>query len=604
MIEIDWHKDYHHEFSCPYCNKLGLKLRGKDRNNQRRFSCSDCRKRTSSSCRVSLSDLFSKINWKRDYRVGDFICPNEDCQSRKIMAGGWKRQKKRFICAVCKTSTLESCDLTAYNVVSRLSKNSPHIQKFDFAENQWDLRAINPNYHERDSYYCVYFHKIKLIWIRELIKRYIYHLCKLNTPFSTIDENISSLRIFSRYLAEKKISDINQINRSLILDFVNWDRASNDALRIRLGVIRNFFLTGTLQGWFEIDQDIIRDDDYPKRKLKTPDPIPDSVREQIEQNLHKLPEPFARMWLIAFFTAMRPAELALLKKDCLVQEGGMWAVIFDRLKNNEERRKIFITRTIAKVIQEQLAYIQQLWGDDWDYLFCHYRGLSDNNPAQPNLQPVKKVIPKSPNIFSRIIRCLITAEEIRDDNGKLAKFTQRLVRSTRLTQLYNLGHDITVVQHWAGHKKYSTTARYYTKITPEKFKQEIGHIQQALFNAEGKYVAYESLPKSFWENQKAHQLHPPEEYDSLFAEYNMSNTPIYGYCAQPLEERCDKFRACYTCRCFVAAPEKLSQYIELRDRLRKKEREALKQGKDVLVEQFQVQTEQLDKIIAGLEGAA
>ena len=143
------------------------------------------------------------------------------------------------------------------------------------------------------------------------------------------------------------------------------------------------------------------------------------------------------MWLIAFFTAMRPAELALLKKDCLIQEGGMWAVIFDRLKNNEERRKIFITRTIAKVIQEQLAYIQQLWGDDWDYLFCHYRGLSDNNPAQPNLQPVKKVIPKSPNIFSRIIRCLITAEEIRDDNGKLAKFTQRLVRSTRLTQLYN-----------------------------------------------------------------------------------------------------------------------------------------------------------------------
>ncbi|MDJ0533406.1 MAG: hypothetical protein QNJ70_13055 [Xenococcaceae cyanobacterium MO_207.B15] len=210
--------------------------------------------------------------------------------------------------------------------------------------------------------------------------------------------------------------------------YINWDKTSNDALRIRLGVIRSFFLTGTLQGWFEIDQDIIRDDDYPKRKLKTPDPIPDSVREQIEQNLHKLPEPFARMWLIAFFTAMRPAELALLKKDCLVQEGGTWAIIFDRLKNNEERRKIFITRTIAEVVREQQDYIQKLWGDEWDYLFCHYCGLSDDDPSQPKLQPVKKVIPKSPNIFSRVIRCLIKTEDIRDDNGKLAKFTQRLVR--------------------------------------------------------------------------------------------------------------------------------------------------------------------------------
>ncbi|QFS52353.1 hypothetical protein [Nostoc sphaeroides] len=94
---------------------------------------------------------------------------------------------------------------------------------------------------------------------------------------------------------------------------------------------------------------------------------------------------------------------------------------------------------------------------------------------------------------------------------------------------------------------------------------------------------------------------PPEQYENIFAEYNMSNTPIYGYCAQPLDERCDKFRACYTCRCFVAAPEKLPQYIELRDKLKTKSSEALKQGQDVLVEQFNVQALQLDKIIAGLE---
>ncbi|QFS52354.1 tyrosine-type recombinase/integrase [Nostoc sphaeroides] len=509
MIEIDWQRDYNHEFVCPYCEKVGLRLRGKGRNNKRRFSCPYCQKRTIDSCQINFSNSLFSVNWKKDYKVGDFVCPHENCNSKDVRLAGQKSHKKRFKCQICGSITQESCDLTAYNVVSRLSNNQPNIKQFSFNDEKWDLRGINPSYNGRSSYYCVHFDKIKLDWFRVYAKQHIYHLCKINTPLGTIDGNLCSLRIFSRYLAEKGISGINEVNRSLILDFINWDKTTNDGLRIRLGGLRNFFITGKIRGWFEIDQDIIRDDDYPKRKLKTPDPIPDGVREQIEKNLHKLPDPFARMWLISFFTAMRPAELALLKKDCLIQEGGIWKIIFDRPKNKEEQRQIFITRTIAEVVQEQQAYIQELWGDEWEYLFCYYRGLSDEDPTQPNLKAIKKVIPQVPSIFSQVIRCLIQAEDIRDENGKLAKFNHRLIRPTRLTQLYNLGHDITVVQHWAGHKKYSTTARYYTKITPEKFKYEIGHIQQALFNADGKYVAYDSLPKSFWQNRKAHQLHPP-----------------------------------------------------------------------------------------------
>ena len=604
MVEIDWTRDYKYEFVCPSCDKLGLRLRGKDRNNQRRFGCPCCRKKTSQSCRLNLSDSFSQVNWKQDYRVGEFICPHEDCQSKKMFMGGWIRQhKKNFKCADCGRNTMDSCDLKS-SIVSRLSKQRPGVKPFSFEEDKWDLRSILSSYSERTAFYCLYFDKIQPDWFKKLVKEYIYHLAKLDTPSSTIEENISSLRIFSRYLSEQKITGIEKIDRSLILDFMSWDKTTNNARGIRLGVLRKFFLTGTLRGWFEVDQDLIRDDDYPKRKLKTPDPISDCVREQIERNLHQLPDPFARMWLISFFAAMRPAELALLKKDCLVQEGGTWKILFDRPKNREEQRQIFITRTIAEVVQAQQAYIQELWGDEWDYMFCHYRGLSNQDPAQAKLEPLKRVLPESPSILSRVIRCLIKAEDIRDENGELAKFSHRLVRATRLSQLYNLGHDLTVVQRWAGHKRAVTTARYYTKISPEKFRREIGHIQQAFFNAEGKYVAYESLPKSFWENRKAHQLHPPDEYESLLAEYNMSNTPIYGYCSQPLDDHCDKFRACYSCRCFVATPEKLSQYIQLRDKLRERERESLKQGKAVLVEQFKVQADQLDKIIAGLEGAA
>ncbi len=122
-----------------------------------------------------------------------------------------------------------------------------------------------------------------------------------------------------------------------------------------------------------------------------------------------------------------------------------------------------------------------------------------------------------------------------------------------------------------------------------------GHIQKALVNNNGKPLLYESFPKSFWFNPIAHKLE---------LEGTHINTPIYGFCGLPLDENCHKFRACYTCPCFIATPEKLSQYIKIRDELRGKEVKALTSGHDVLVEQFKQQADQLDKIILSLQEAA
>lgn len=123
-------------------------------------------------------------------------------------------------------------------------------------------------------------------------------------------------------------------------------------------------------------------------------------------------------------------------------------------------------------------------------------------------------------------------------------------------------------------------------------QQEAGHIQKALFNADGKPLHYESMPKSFWENPRAHQLELTGDH---------INTPIYGFCGLPLDQNCDKFRACYTCNCFAATLEKLPLYIKTRDELRAKQSKAKLNGHDVLVEQFERQADQLDKIIISLQ---
>ena len=181
------------------------------------------------------------------------------------------------------------------------------------------------------------------------------------------------------------------------------------------------------------------------------------------------------MWIIAFFGAMRPSELALLKKDCLIQEGANWKIVWNRQKV-KDKHSVPITRVIASVVQQQQEYISRLWGSDWDYLFCHYHNVSATDSSQSRIKPVKNIMSRGCIPLKKSINCLIKAEDIRDENGQLAKFNLSLLRSTRLTQLFEAGHDISVVSAWAGHKKLATTSLHYTKVSCELIEKEAGHI--------------------------------------------------------------------------------------------------------------------------------
>ncbi len=594
MIEVDW-KDYQGEFICPKCQTLSMVVWGIHKlTNKKQFYCFACRKTCLESCQVDIRAIADPTNlgvtWYTNHRIKGFICP--ECQAEDVyFAQVDKHRKKVFKCRSCKTATYDSIWLVRSNL-SYFSDNTIPVKPFCWEEDQWDLRSINPNFDLRDSgISIVNFNTTYLDWFKEEVKKYVHHLCKAGNTFGTIGTYLCDIKGFSRYLVRIDIASFKQVNRSLILDYLAQEKK---VTKSKLGSLRSFFTTGTIRGWFNIDPNVIRDDDYPKQHRGNPDPISDTVREQIEQNLHKLPDPIVRMWIICFFTAMRPSELALLKQNCLIQEGEHWKVVWQR-KKGKDYHEVPISRTIAKVVQEQQEYIQTLWKDDWDYLFCHYRGLSSTAPQMPKLEPVKKIIPSQKNPLILGIRCLIQALDIRNENGQPAEFSPKLLRPTRLTQLFEQGHDLSVVSAWAGHKQLATTSLYYTKVSCELMEREAGHIQRALVNSNGHHLPYESLPKSFWKNPQAHKLELSGTH---------INTPIYGFCGLPLEQECHKFRACYTCSSFVAVPEKLSQYILTRDELRAKESKALANGQDVLVEQFGRQAEQLDKIITSLQGAA
>lgn len=360
MIKIDWKKDYQDEFVCPNCQKFGMKIRGfDDRTNKTLFRCPTCHKNYQESndifIKATVDPVNPEVTWFTGHRIRDFICPN--CEKKDIFFLRIDERNRTVLrCKNCQKKQFALLKLTRSNLSRFSDPSSLPIMSFEFEEDRWDIRSINLNFDLKDFRRAVLdFSDISCDWFKREVKKYILYSCKNNKSFGTVDNYYYFLRSFSSYLSRTKVVGFHQIDRGLILDYLSSGVTVTHA---RIGCLRNFFETGTLKGWFTIDEDIIRADDYPKRRKGNPDPLSDTVSEQIERNLHKLPDPIRRMWLVCYFAAMRPSELALLKKDCLVQEGDRWLLVWHRKKTDDYHR-VPITRTIAQVVQQQLDYINE-----------------------------------------------------------------------------------------------------------------------------------------------------------------------------------------------------------------------------------------------------
>ena len=102
--------------------------------------------------------------------------------------------KKRFKCRTCKKNQYDSIAL-ATNIVSRFNQNSLPVKAYKWEDDEWDLRAISPNFDERDRRHCfANFGGFELDWFKCKIKEYICCLCKLGTAFATIQNYLYCLK--------------------------------------------------------------------------------------------------------------------------------------------------------------------------------------------------------------------------------------------------------------------------------------------------------------------------------------------------------------------------------------------------------------------------
>ncbi|MGL4758944.1 MAG: tyrosine-type recombinase/integrase [Patescibacteria group bacterium] len=534
--------------------------------------------------------------------MSDFICPF--CDSDKFYKNGFNRGKQRYKCFECKRYTYSHYSIDCHvektvkpkspirkaRLISSTLKDKPVIP-FRFESDLWDVRALRA-IEKNEKVITINFVQINYDWLKKIVKQYLKQELLSGDAVSTTTKKIVQLRLFCSYIENQtNVQHIDQISREIILDFLCTfcqSRGSNYTQHI-LGTLRDFFHQGNLHGWFKVPEHLIRDEDYPKWKKGKPKDIPTKVLEQIENNLHQLPNPIARMWMVGFFCAMRISELQLCSLDCLKQDSrGRWFITFYRQKN-KDYHTLPVSRESAQIIQQQQEYIRKQFGSSFDYLFCHYVGFSKDDVNQSNFIPVEKFV--DDDILSRCVNCLIKAENIRDDNGKLWHFTNRQLRDTRLTYLFETGHEFTVVSKWAGHKKYETTQKY-VHVKDHTLREETASIQAALLNIRGESLNPKDLPETLQNNPNAHTLAITDDH---------INTPIYGYCGLSLDQDCPHWKACYTCPSFVARRELLPDYIKVRNLLREKQTRAENKGETALIDQFKQQADSLDTVIASFE---
>ena len=656
-LRVDWQQEYNNEFNCPHCNHQHLIYYFRDKKSCNLvLECSSCRKVTYLTCAIpgagqvhppisihkKNKNEFRKINWYLEYR-NEFNCPYCNYKHLLYRHDKTKGCKLTLECKSCHKTTALTCKVPVhiYNYRSNIECPNPlcttlgHNQqkgwiykigdknnicncyfcKVGFNPNSTDLGSwVNINklqepasfYFDNQSWSISYFgykdHRIKNIhfsgsnrnWYTLAVKQYIYHLLKSHTfSISSIRQRLVALQQFGIAIRKHKIQNISEINREIVLYFLDANsKLSAISLHNKLTFINHFF------EYIDIDnKHLIRSRDYPKLRNNEPEWLDEITRRAIEQYLDKIPAPIACHYLVQAYIAARPGDVCQLPFECLVEENGKYYIKFLQQKTKRWHR-ILANRKIRKLMEEQQQWIRKVIGKHYPYLFCHFRSIVEvSYPDFPNIKPLPKppAIRGSHNPMVRIIRMLIEKENVLDANGQKPHFTGKITRSSRLQEV-RTKYGIEAAQLYADHKRRTTTFQHYAPPTREQVAEVDLPFQKLLLNPDNKFLPWQSLPESLLQNPKAHEL------DLEIAPRLL----VYGYCGLDPKTPCpiNLFPKCYGCSSFCPSTGKLPLYERQYQGEQKRLAEAETAGAELASEEAKATITAMDKWLPELRRLA
>ncbi len=446
--------------------------------------------------------------------------------------------------------------------------------------------------HQR--YLTLNFSKFSQDWLKLLVKTYILVKTRREISISYITQCLSCLRKFSLFLEKTSIRQPEQINHQVFEAFdyhLHSQQLKEETIKFYYTSLIDFFNTCRLEGWLDINTYWFqgkRQKAFPKNEEINY--LPEEVWNQLDQNLHYLPEPLQRMVLIIRTTGIRVGELCNLPFTCLKKQGEQWRLCLKTEKYNT-KDELPIPVELVAVIQEQQEYIRQQFNDSYDNLFCaNKNSFRKGGQFQENPHEKMPFSPK-PKImggysFNRWLNRLARECNICSKDGKLWHFQSHQFRRTVATIMTNAGVRDLIIQKYLRHRS-PLMQRYYKHLLKQVLQDEYEELMK-----EKKYV------DNTGQIVAAHQ---PKNPITEFLRHRMAQiTTTYGECHRPiLKAPCQTVNACWRCEYWRTSPDDL---IYLKDDLKRIEEELEIADKLGMIRQQQGLEEDRNNLVIRLQG--
>jgi integrase len=426
----------------------------------------------------------------------------------------------------------------------------------------WDMRAMGLAVDLTLGSHLLNFTFISQSWLRCLAKEFVKFSAATHSP-ADCKSKLATIRSFSCFLMEQvPDTNISDIDRATILKYLTYLREqhmSDTTKEKRLQALRTILETCAHQLQMEglTREQLIFDDDIPKRSRNSPKDIPQEVLEKLRQKLDTLPTVISRMVVILLECGLRIGELCNLPLDCLLRDNKHeWYLHFYQKKSKKDHLIPLVNDTVVAVIQVQQEGIRKQWGERCCYLFPSL--------ASPDF-PFKQIT------FNEKLNTWAVQVGICDSAGKLYHFHAHQFRHTVGMRLITENVSLDTIKYILGHRELRST-QIYAYRRAENLRKELERIarKRKTIDAQGQVVKGDDRA-----NDPDTQL--------LRREIRGQTLPIGG-CGRPvLQGDCEHANKCASCPFWLTSTDDLpSLKIFYRNALRLKQK-AVESGNQMVV---------------------
>jgi integrase len=448
----------------------------------------------------------------------------------------------------------------------------------EFVRDVWLLRRLG--FGGRDTQFN--FTRIGPAWLRHLTKRWARWRLSTGISVTTVRADIRAITLLAQSFPALQRGPAALTRELLEVHLAHLaQRFPNPKSRTgQLSSLAGLLRAARQHGWepgLPAQADLFAED-YPRLTAGPPRALSEVVMAQLENsgNLARFADPRGRLLArILMSTGLRVGDGCRLKLDCIVRDGQ--GAPYLRYTNHKMRRDAFVP--IAIDLADAITAQQQTVIDEFD------------DPAfllpRPTRNPDGKVA-FSPATFRGELREWLRTCDIRNELGRQVNVTPHQWRHTFGTRLINNEVPQETVRRLLDHDSHAMTS-HYARLSDKTIREQWERARKV--NIAGEQLTADTGPLA----------------EAVWMKNNLSRAKMAlpnGYCALPLQQKCEYANACLTCPVFVTTAEFLPQHRRQLEQTQALIAQADSNGHQRLAEMNRTVEKNLLAIIDGLSGSA